>query len=111
MMHGSVHLRFELQPYTNYPGDRADIRVRAGVVGGTSVAYQVIPVPASAGAPTDRGAAGAGGSGTQGNPIVNVDIELDESGDDVLLEFETMTGIRAAEGPDSGAIVDGLRID
>lgn len=69
--------------------------------------YRSVGLPFSPLAPSDDGGALASG---EDNPIIPVDMPLDESGNDVLLEIQTE--LQPAFAPlELGAVVDRLRFE
>jgi hypothetical protein len=104
----ATHLRFDLLPILKSVHDEASVTVRAGVVGGKTVVYRSIGVPFSPVAPSNDDSAASGGAD---NPIIAVDLPLDESGGDVLLEIQTELQPAFSPPLELGAVVDRLRFE
>jgi len=107
---GAQHVRFDLQPVPRLVEVPASFVVRAGVVGGSEVVTQEIPLPYPLPLGGEGGAAGAGGAGSGSFDVTPVDLELSDAGEDILLEI-TAPFIELSASTDASAIVDRLRIE
>ena len=106
-------LRFELLPVLSVFQIPANIVVRAGVIFGTKIDSLMIPLSPEDylvdGALGEAGAGGGGAGSGSAQPIA-VELELSETGDDILVSIATPF-IEESASTVVGAVIDQLRIE
>jgi hypothetical protein len=102
------HVRFDLRLEPRVAMVPADVVVRAGVVGGSEIAFRVIPIELDYTEP--EGTGGESGMDPMPSEVMAIDLELSDTGDDILLEISAPY-IEYSVHTDVGVVIDRLRIE